>query len=103
MGVCSTVEVFSTMGGIMMHVGDILSTMGDVQYCGEYDDKCGGYLKYHGARCVQYCGGYHECHGSYLEYCGGYSVLWGYHDACGGYHDYYGECSVSQGIPSFVI
>ena len=32
----------------MMHVGDIFSTMGDVQYCGEYHDKCGGYLQYYG-------------------------------------------------------
>ena len=32
----------------MMHVGDILSTVGDVQYRGGYHDKCGGYLEYRG-------------------------------------------------------
>ena len=32
----------------MMHVGDILSTVGDVQYRGGYHDKCGAYLEYHG-------------------------------------------------------
>ena len=42
--------------------GDILSTMGDVQYRGGYHDARGGY---HDA-----CGGYHE-------YCGGCSVPWG--------------------------
>ena len=26
----------------MMHVGDILSTVGDVQYCGGNHDKCEG-------------------------------------------------------------
>ena len=53
----------------MMHVGDILSTMGDAQYQVEYHDKCGGYLEYRG--------GYHEYRGGYLEFYGGYSVLWG--------------------------
>ena len=28
--------MFSTMGGIMMHVGDIMSTMEGVQYYGGY-------------------------------------------------------------------
>ena len=32
----------------MMHVGDILSTVGDVQYHGGYDDRCGGHLEYSG-------------------------------------------------------
>ena len=70
------------MRDIMMHVRDILSTMGDVQYFGGYHDKCGGYLEYRGG--IQYCGGYHEHRGSYLEYRGGF------HDACGGYHGYCG-------------
>ena len=35
----------------MMHVGDVLSTVGDVQYCGgNYDVR--GYLEYRGG--VQY-------------------------------------------------
>ena len=49
--VLSTVGVFST-------VGDILSTVGGVQYRGGCHDKCGGYLEYRGG--VQYRGGYHE-------------------------------------------
>ena len=32
----------------MMHVGDILSTVGDVQYCGGYHDTCGEYHEYSG-------------------------------------------------------
>ena len=32
--ILSTVGVFSTMGDIMMHVGDIISTMEGVQYRG---------------------------------------------------------------------
>ena len=51
----------------MMHVGDTLSTMENVQYHGGYHDKYGGYLEYREG--VQY-------HGVYLEYCGGYSVSW---------------------------
>ena len=46
----------------MSTVGVILSTVGDVQYCGGYHDAHGGY---HNAR-----GGYHE-------YRGGCSVPWG--------------------------
>ena len=59
MVVCSTVGISWCMWG------DILSTMGNVQYHGGYHDKCGGYL----------------------EYRGGY-------DARRGYHEYRGECSV---------
>ena len=32
--ILSTVGMFSTVGDIMMHVGDIMSTMEGVQYCG---------------------------------------------------------------------
>ena len=39
----------------MMHVGDILSTVGDVQYHGGYHDKCGGYLEW--GRSVLWGGG----------------------------------------------
>ena len=59
----------------MMHVRDILSTVGDVQYCGGYHDKCEGYLEYRGG---------------YLEYCRGSQYRGGYHDAYGGYHEYRG-------------
>ena len=52
-------------GDIMMHVWDILSTVGDVQYHGGYHDKCEGYLEYCGG--VQYRGGYHEYHGVILS------------------------------------
>ena len=54
---CSTVGAFSNVEAIMIHVGDILSTMGDIQYRGGCHDKCGGYLEY----CVgvQYSGGHH--------------------------------------------
>ena len=44
-----------------MYVGDILSTVGDVQCHGGYHDKCGDILST----------------GGYLEYYGGYSVPWG--------------------------
>ena len=72
----------------MSTVGDILSTVGGVQYHRGYHDKCGGYLEYRGG--VQYRGGFVStvgvilstvgdvlyC-GGYHEYCGGYSVPWG--------------------------
>ena len=32
--ILSTVGMFSTVGVIMMHVGDIMSTVEGVQYCG---------------------------------------------------------------------
>ena len=58
---CSTVG-FQYRGGIMINVGDILSTVEGVQY--------------HGG--VQYLGGHHEYHGSYLEYRGVISwCTWG--------------------------
>ena len=47
--------MFSTLEDIMMTVGDILSTIGGVQYRGGYHDKCGRYLEYRGG--VQYRGG----------------------------------------------
>ena len=42
-------------GDIMMHVGDILSTMEDTQYHEGYQDASGGYHEYRGG--VQCCGG----------------------------------------------
>ena len=54
-GGVSTVGVFSTVGDIMINVGDILSTMGVFSTVGDIMTTVGGYL----------------------EYCGGCSVLWG--------------------------
>ena len=54
----------------MMHVGNIFSTMGEVQYHRGYHDKCGGYLEYRG-RYHDYCGDYVEYRGRYHEYHGG--------------------------------
>ena len=36
--ILNTMGVFSTVGDIMSTMGVILSTMGDVQYCGGYHD-----------------------------------------------------------------
>ena len=58
--------VFSTVGDIMMHVGDILNTVEDVQYHGGYRDKCGGIFST--------VGDIMSNMGDYLEYSGGYSV-----------------------------
>ena len=46
----------------------ILSTVGDVQYCGGYHDARGGYHEYRGG--VRYRGGYHPLK---FEYRGGIS------------------------------
>ena len=53
-GVFSSVGVFSTVGGwdIMVHVGDIFSTVGHIMI------HVGVYLQYRGG--VQYSGGMHE-------------------------------------------
>ena len=72
---CSTVGVFSTVGGYL-------------EYRGRYHDKCGGYLEYRPG--VQYHGDIMSAMGVILstvrdtQYCGGY------HDACRGYHEYRG-------------
>ena len=87
----------------MMPVGDILSTVGDVQYLGRYHDACGGYLKYRGGFSIPR--GYYDARGGYQEYrvgvkylgdtilcnlstVGGGGVImihvWGYHEYCGG-------------------
>ena len=59
----------------MSTLGDILSTMGDVQYRENIMINVGDIL----STAVPW--------GGYLEYHGGYSVPWGYHDARGGYHE----------------
>ena len=50
----STSGVLSTLEGTMSALGrgDIINTLGDVQYIGGYHDACGGYH--------EYIGGYHE-------------------------------------------
>ena len=52
--------MFSTVGDIMIKVGDILSTVRGVQYHGGYHEYCGVILST--VRDVQYCGGYHDAH-----------------------------------------
>ena len=46
----STSGNFSTLGGINMHVGNIMSTSRDVQYIEGYHEFIGGYHEYIG-RC----------------------------------------------------
>ena len=55
MDILSNVGVFSTVGDIMINVGDILSTMGVFSTVGNIMSTMEGYL----------------------EHCGGCSVLWG--------------------------
>ena len=45
----STIGIHEYRGGdeIMSTMGDILSTVRDTQYHGEYHDACGGYHEYH--------------------------------------------------------
>ena len=54
-------------------LGDILNTVGDVQYRGEYHDKCGGYLEYHGTMgdIISSMGYLYHCGDT--EYCEGLS------------------------------
>ena len=59
----------------MINVGDILSTVGGVQYRGDILSTMGVILSTVGD--VQYCGGYHDARGGYHEYRGGCSVPWG--------------------------
>ena len=71
------------------------STVGGVQYRGEYHDACGGISS------AQW--GYHDACWEYLEYRGGVQTMGdirstvgdtqhrgGHHDARGGYHEYCG-------------
>ena len=46
----STLGVLNTLEGTMSALGrgDIMNTLGDVQYIGEYHDACGGYHEYIG-------------------------------------------------------
>ena len=59
----STLGMFSTLGDIMMHVGDTMSTLADVQYIG------GGDVQYIGELIIIHVEGYHE----YIRGC---SVHW---------------------------
>ena len=59
--------VFTTVGDIMINVGDTLSTVG-----------CSvplGYLEYH--RDTQYCGGHHEAHGDTMSTVGVFGTMGG--------------------------
>ena len=59
----------------MSTVGDILSTVGGVQYRGRYHDKCGGILSTVGV--FSTVGDIMSTMGCYPEYRGGCSVPWG--------------------------
>ena len=48
-----------------------MSTMGDVQHRGGYQDKCGGYLEYHRGAILSMVGD-NQYHGGYLDASGGY-------------------------------
>ena len=84
----------------MMSVGDIMSTLGDIQYTagdtmstlGVFHDECGGYLSTVGVLSTP---------GDIMNTPRGFSTpriimstLGGYQNACGGYHEYTGECSL---------
>ena len=58
-----------------MSVGDIMSTLGGVQYIGGYHEYTGGCSVHQGVIM---------------------STPGGYQDACGGYHEYTGGCSVHR-------
>ena len=73
---CSTVGVFSTVGGYHDKCGDILSTVGVFSTVGDILSTVGAYLEYRG--------GYNDARGGYHEY------REGYYDTCGGYHEYRG-------------
>ena len=48
-GVIISTEGCSVPWGVILNtMGDILSTVGDVQYRGRYHDACGVYLEYRG-------------------------------------------------------
>ena len=49
----------------------VFSTVGDVQYCVGYRDRCRGYLEHRGV--FSTVGGYYEYRVVYLEYGGGIS------------------------------
>ena len=51
----------------MINVGDILSTMEGVQYCGDIMSTVEAYLEYHG--------GYHDARGGYHEYRGVFTTV----------------------------
>ena len=78
----------------MMHVGDIMSTLGDIQYIRVFNvnqRKRGDTMSTSGY--YEYIGGYHDACGGYHEYIGGYSVHQGFQcksKEMGGYHEYIG-------------
>ena len=46
--IMNTLGMFSTLGDIMMHVGDTMSTLRDVQYIRGYHEYIEGYHEYTG-------------------------------------------------------
>ena len=78
----------------MSTVGDILSTVGGVQYRGGYHDKCGGYLEYRGV--FSTVGDIMSTMGVILSTMGDVQYR-------GGYHEYRGGVQYRGGIPSFEI
>ena len=46
--IMNTLGMFSTLGDIMMHVGDTMRTLRDVQYIRGYHEYIGGYHEYTG-------------------------------------------------------
>ena len=69
--------MFSTLGLTIMSVGDIMSTLGCVQYTGDIMSTLGMF----------------STPRDYHEYTGGYQ------DACGGYHEYTGGIQCTGWIP----
>ena len=74
---------FSTVGDIMMHVGDTLNTVGDVQYRGNIMINVGDILSTMGVFST-YRGGYHEYRVRLFWVPGDTQYRGGYHDARGG-------------------
>ena len=60
--ILSTVGMFSTVRDLMINVGDILSTVGTVQYRGGYHESSTGVILSTMGD-IQYRGGYHEYRG----------------------------------------
>ena len=72
----------------MTTVGDIVSTVGGVQYHGGYHDKCGDILSTMGV--FSTVGDIMRTMGVILSTMEDVQYREGYHDVCGGYHEYRG-------------
>ena len=72
----------------MIHMGDIMRTLGDFQYIGRIS-------RFMWEDVMNTLGGYHNSHGGISrEHRGIFSTLEGYHYSFGGYHEYIGGCTV---------